>query len=65
MYARKAEAQEKYGDKNEFDKSLGKVRLHPIYLLSGDTVSPLKKSRNGFVGEAAAVMWVTRKFINY
>ena len=51
--ARKSEAQEKSGGKCEFEYSLEGMRLRPISFISGSTVSPLEKSRHGFVGEAA------------
>ena len=39
--AKKSQAQEKDGGKCEKDKSLEVLRLHPIYIISRDIVSPM------------------------
>ena len=57
-----SEAEEKYGGKCEFEKSLLGMRLRPIYFISKSTVSTLENSRNIFVGDAASVRWDIGKF---
>ena len=62
---RKSETQERDGKKCEFDKSLEGMGLQPISFISISKVSPLKKSRNIFVGEAAVVRCSIEKFRKY
>ena len=59
------EAQEKYGRKCEFDKSLELMRLRPISFILRSTVSPLENSKHIFLVEAAAVRWDIGNFRKY
>ena len=63
--SRNSEAQENYGGKCEFDKSLEVMRLRPIYFISRSTVLPLEKSIQIFVGEAAKVRCTIGNFRKY
>ena len=53
----KEEAQEKSGEKCEFENYLEGMRPWPIYFISRSMVSSLERSKHSFVGESATVRW--------